>query len=111
MIKEKILDDMKDLILTLKNKGQELREPYLHSLWSAKWIRVKAALHIASEEDTIWVQDRINKWVAKEIEPYLNDAQKKLLEDQIDIASDEIAELSESDKKKMEEMIDRVEKE
>jgi len=111
MGKEKILYDLKDLILTLKNKSQELREPYLHSLWAAKWLKVKSVLKSASEKDTRWVEDSINKWVVKEIEPYLNDAQKKLLADQIDIIAEEVTEINESDKKKLDEMINSVEKE
>jgi len=80
-MKEKTLADLKDLILTLKNKGQELREAHLFALWSAKFLLVKNTLMTLSVEEREWIDDQLKEWYEKEIEPDLNDAQKKLLEE------------------------------
>ena len=81
MMKEKILADLKDLILTVRDKGQELREPHLFGLWSAKLLMVKDASNALSEDDRDWIDGELQEWFEKEVKPKLNDAQKKLLEE------------------------------
>ena len=80
-MKEKVLAGLQDLILTVKNKGQELKEPHLFGLWSAKIFKVKEHLAILSDVDREWVDNQLKEWFKKEIESSLNDAQRKLLEE------------------------------
>jgi len=54
----KIIDDLKDLILTLQGKNcKEIRQK-----WSEKLDRVKVAIENLSPEDLSWVSKEYYKW-------------------------------------------------
>ena len=81
MTRETILEAWKDIRLTVKNKPEELKEPYFFSVWSAKRFKVMDAINGLSEEDKVWFDQEYKVWFDQNIKPDLNEAQKKLLEE------------------------------
>jgi len=66
--KEKILEELIDLILTLKNKSKEFdkkSESYNHALvirWTEKQKIITEAIESLNSCDSIWLNDEYAKW-------------------------------------------------
>jgi hypothetical protein len=70
MTKEKILESIKDLVLTLKSSN--LKEPKVQGLWREKQKEVHEALKVLSVSDLKWLDTQYKEWYKREVLPYLD---------------------------------------
>ena len=70
-MKEKILSDLQDLILTLRSPNFQV----VKDKWDQKRQRVEKAIGCLSREDLIWLEDKYGEWMRS-----LVDASKKQME-------------------------------
>jgi len=68
--KEQTFELLKDTIITLKDKGKELRSSTeLHNKWREQKNRVEAAIKECKEEDMKWMEQEYSKWFEICIKP------------------------------------------
>ena len=73
--RENIFNELKDLILTLKNN---IGQPSIKGKWLQKSEQIQNAIKELSSEDQIWLSTEYDTWYKEVLHPHLTDDQRKM---------------------------------
>ena len=75
MTKEQILEDIKDLVQTLRSPNFQIEK--VKGLWREKSERVLSLYHTLNSSDLLWLSKKYKEWYNKVIEPTMSEEEKK----------------------------------
>ena len=73
MKKEQILESLKSLILTLRDKGKELAtNPEMFNAWKKENAVINEAVKKLGSSDILWLNEEYSKWSNEVIKPEID---------------------------------------